>query len=209
MLNLIEDEAFMTHNRRSRLPSLVIFLTASLVPAAAILTGCAPDNPAISTGSSGKLLYFDIKGYFRQELKRLAAISSVTKATEVNGVREERIIAAPDFEKELAVFINADINKPAWSDKYSVDSLFNQDRQLAGLVYAAVDEKLQIRQISVDFIDDQVRKLSIQSAMHSSIADSRQQLNYDPEAGYSIESYQRIPFLSQENAFLVTVRFDQ
>jgi hypothetical protein len=188
----------------------VIFLTACLLPAAAILTGCSPDSPAVSTDKPfEKLLYFDIKGYFRQELKRLATISSVTKTTEVNGVREKRVIAAPDFEKELTVFINADINKPAWSDKYSVDSLFNRNRQLAGLVYAALDEKLQIRQISVDFIDDQVRKITIQSAMHSSIADSRQQLDYDPEAGYSIESYQRIPFLSQENAFQVTVRFDQ
>lgn len=199
----------MTHNLRSSLSSLAIFLTAFLLPAAGILTGCEPDSPGLSTGSSGKLLYFDIKGYFRQELKRLAAISSVTKTTEVNGVKEERVIAAPDFEKELTVFINADINKPAWSDKYSVDSLFNKDRQLAGLVYAALDESLQIKQISIDFIGGQVHKVAIQSAMNSSVADSRQQLNYRPDSGYSIESYQRIPVLSQENAFLVTVRFDQ
>lgn len=200
----------MTHDWRGSFPASLMILAAFLVPAATSFTSCTPESPAASNERpSGKLVYFDIKEYFRQELKRLAAVSSVAKTTEVNGVREERVIAAPDFEKELAVFINADINKPAWSDKYSVDSLFNNHRQLTGLAYAAMDDKLQIRQISIRLIDSQVHEIAIKSAMQSSVADSRQQLSYKPDSGYSIESYQRIPFLSQENTFLVTVLFDQ
>jgi hypothetical protein len=197
-------------NRHSSLPIIGVILAVWLLPAAPIFTGCAPDGPvATSDLPSDKLLYFDVKGYFQQELKRLASVSGVTKTTEVNGVREERVIAALDFEKELTVFLNADINKPAWSDKYSIDSLFNGGSQLTGLVYTALDDQLQVKKISVDFIDGAVHKIAILRAMQSSVAESRQQLSYEPDTGYRIESYQRIPFLSQENTFLVTVRFGQ
>ena len=49
---------------------------------------------------------------------------SLTKILSLNGETDTLNVKQPDFELELDVFINADINKPALSDKYSVDSIF-------------------------------------------------------------------------------------
>src|SRR5580658_3332582 len=87
-----------------------------LVPAFLALSGC---RPAIKT--NGPVKYFDLKGFFNGESTRLNELNpSVTKTVVHNGVPETKQVKISDWGQELDLFADADINKPAWRDNYTV-----------------------------------------------------------------------------------------
>ncbi len=151
-------------------------------------------------------LYFDLKGYFDSEVQRLAKFQKVKKTATVDGQQEERTIDSLNFEEELKIFSNADINRAAWSDKYEIDSVFNQQQQLVQLNYTSKDEDLRTKKISIDFEANAVSKVFIENSTSSAVADTKQLLTYEPEVGYTIESHQKVSF-TDDNTFLVEVRF--
>lgn len=154
----------------------------------------------------GDKKYFDLKGYFDGEAKRLAGLPKVKKIATVDGQREERIIDSLDFEEELKIFSNADINRAAWSDKYAIDSVFNEQQQLTQLNYTSNDKDLRTQKISIDFNENGVSKIFIENSSSSAVADTKQLLTYQPEAGYTIESHQKVS-MTDDNTFLVEVQF--
>lgn len=149
--------------------------------------------------------FFDLKSYFNQEKKRLATVSNFTKTTVVDGKEETKKIAKLDFDKELRIFVEADINKPAWIDKYEVDSVL-QAGNLTKISYIANDKKLAVREIVVDFDKQKIAKISIKKAAETALADTQFQLIYEPERGYSIENTQQLT-VGEDKAFLVKVQF--
>ena len=65
--------------------------------------------------------YFDVEGYFTAESARLAAINPmVTKTATHNGVTETQKLKIANWAEEFALFKDADINKPAWTNSYKV-----------------------------------------------------------------------------------------
>ena len=64
--------------------------------------------------------FFDLKDYFAKEIDRLKEKKKVTKKAFYNDKEESKVIENPKFENELIIFSNADINRTAWLDKYSV-----------------------------------------------------------------------------------------
>ena len=90
-----------------------------------------------------KKIYFDLKEYLDLEKQRLASLSSFSKTVFVNGEKEQKKVEHLDFEKELKPFYDSDINRPAWSDKYKIDSVFQNGNQLQSLIYVATNEKLK------------------------------------------------------------------
>ena len=66
--------------------------------------------------------YYDVKGFFDGETKRLTEGGmKIKKTVTVNGKSETKIIEKPNFEEEFKLFVASDINRPAWSDKYHVN----------------------------------------------------------------------------------------
>ncbi|MEZ4958659.1 MAG: hypothetical protein R2830_02455 [Saprospiraceae bacterium] len=171
---------------------------------AILFPACADSNQEVL--QPGQKKYFDLKGFFNEETKRLETFSTVKKIATVDGVREEHVLDSLNFGQELKIFSNADINRPAWSDKYAIDSVFNEQKQLTRLNYTTEDKDLRTRQITVDFEDGQVLKIFIENSTSSAIADTKQLLTYQPASGYTIESKQAVA-LSKDNAFLVEVQF--
>lgn len=115
---------------------------------------------------------------------------SLIKILSLNGETDTIYVEQPDFELELDVFINADINKPALSDKYSVDSIFRSEK-LYKITYTAKDEKLKTRKLSVRF-DDQNKVVNIDIRLFngSPITKNVQHLIYRPNYGYVIKNEQ-------------------
>ncbi len=167
------------------------------------LASCS-ENPV--NVKPGEQRYFDLKGYFDGEVKRLTGLPKVKKIATVDGQREERIIDSLDFEEELQIFSNADINRAAWSDKYAIDSVFNDQRQLTQLNYTSNDKDLRTQKISIDFSENAVSKIFIENSSSSAVADTKQLLTYEPGVGYTIESHQKVS-LTDDNTFLVEVQF--
>lgn len=150
--------------------------------------------------------FFDLKAYFEQETQRLAAVQSVKKTAEVDGQKEEKLMDTLNFQRELKIFSDNDLNRPAWSGKYQVDSIFNEKKELAKLNYTANDEDLKTRKMEIDFEQGAVAKIFIENGAANTISDTKQFLTYQPKLGYSIESHQKV-VMGGEKKFLVTVQF--
>lgn len=150
--------------------------------------------------------YFNLKDYFEQEEKRLAAFPKVKKIANVDGQQNERVIDSLPIGVELKVFSNADINRPAWSDKYAIDSIFNDRKQLIQLKYTAKEKDLRTQHITIDFEEGAVKKVFIGNGSFTFVASTEQFLTYLPDEGYKIESRQKVAF-TQGDTFLIDVRF--
>ena len=162
------------------------------------------ETPASAT-KKGERLFFDIKDYFDKEATRLTGMP-VKKIASVDGKREEQLPDSMDFTRDLKIFSENDINRPAWSDSYQTDSIFNDQKELTRLNYTAMDDKMKTRQILIDFDHGAVSKIHIENGTSSAVAHTRQVLIYEPQKGYSIESHQKVT-LTDDNVFLVEVQF--
>ena len=132
---------------------------------------------------------------------------SLTKILSLNGETDTLYVQQPDFELELDVFINADINKPALSDKYSVDSIFRSDK-LYKITYTAKDEKLKTRKLSVRFdSQNKVVNVDIRLVNGSPITKNVQHLIYRPNNGYVIKNEQY--FMGDKDEIMVEGFFKQ
>ena len=170
-----------------------------------LLTGlsqCAP--PPAPAGSLPT--FFDLVGYFEAEIDRLAALGPVSKTTIVNGAEATQDGITLDFRTDLAPFISADINRPAWLDKYTIDSLTTPDGSLRQLTYTAVEEDLFTRLLVVHFDGPRVDSIYIEKGSELMIADTKRRLTYVPARGYSLDGAQRV-VLASDNSIYVEVRF--
>jgi hypothetical protein len=135
--------------------------------------------------------FFDLKTYFQQESESLTAKNpQLRKRLEIDGRIEEQTLDSVDFSEELRLFAEADINRPAWLDKYAVDSLM-QNGHLSRLTYRALKADLKTRELQIDFLDGKVSEIHIQKKFDTAIANTDQKLAYYPGKGYSIENRQK------------------
>ena len=143
--------------------------------------------------------FFDMKGYFAQEIERLADKKNVTKKAFYNGKEETKVIENPNFANELLVFSNADINRTAWLDKYSVDSTFNAQQKLTAIDYLALDETLKTQSLHVEFVNNVISSIEVMTTGNSAISIAENKLTYSPTKGYNIKSKQDVKFVSKNN----------
>ena len=156
-------------------------------------------QPQASDTLKGKA-FFDLKAYFEQELIELSKQSFVTKVVELNGVQEKKVIEYYDFSNEVSLFINSDINKIAWLDKYTVDSVFNSStQQLNQLIYTALDEQLRTRQLSISFENDIVDAINIENLTSSILVEAHQLLTYRPNKQILIDNHQKLLFFDDRD----------
>jgi len=151
-------------------------------------------------------IFFDLKGFFQKEKAHLEKINSFKKIVSIDGVSEEKTLTKLDFEKELSIFIASDINRPAWSDKYKVDSTFTEKNQLTKLTYTALDNSLKTKVLTIDFLNNIASKIAIEKSTDNTIAQSKQFLTYNIGKGYTIQSEQNLS-LSTTKTIRVNVSY--
>lgn len=181
--------------------SFCILITASLL---LVLSACQQESPGTVPPSNAR--FFDLKAYFQQEAKTLSAQQpEVIKRLEIDGKTEEQQPKNLDFNDELRLFTDADINRPAWLDKYSVDSLLDNGH-LKRLSYKALEEDLKTRELQIDFQNDKVSEIHILKKFDTAIASTEQKLDYYPGKGYSINNRQKT-VMQDPQLFKVEVLF--
>ena len=166
--------------------------------------GCTPD---FSKALPEKNKFFDLKSYFQQEKLRLKNVNGFTKKTTIDKSDEVHHFDTLNLVEELQIFENSDINRIAWFDKYSTDSIF-VDTKIRSIHYKALDPKLKTQEIKIDFGEDGPSKIHINNLSVSTILESTQKLFYQPLIGYTIESWQKM-ILSEEKEVIVDVQFDR
>lgn len=171
-----------------------------------LLISCQSQSEQNASAKAFEPVYFDLKGYFEQEVDRLEnADMTVRKRVSVDDKSEEKELNSLDFAQELEVFTKSDINRPDWVGKYQVDSVF-QNNELAKIEYQALDEQLRTRRINVEFANGSVAKIFVRNGGNSKVAGSEQELTYLPDSGYTIASRQ-YTVLAKDDHLQIEVRF--
>ncbi|WP_316823718.1 hypothetical protein [Pedobacter miscanthi] len=139
------------------------------------------------------LLYFDIKGYFGKEISRLQQLNpEVDKTVSINGASENKKEKITDWTKELAIFVNADINKTSWKGSFKTVKQNGTD------VYTSDSKKIPIKKISVTQDGQKVDRVEIIIDNKNILYQSQDTLTYYPDSLYSIKKQQKIRLLKEK-----------
>ncbi len=183
-----------------------VWAAAALIFAATACQPLAQEEPQ-GVANTAVPVFFDLKGYMSQQVEGLKASKPrVKKRVSINGKSEEQLSDHINFEEELAIFMNSDINKPAWSDKYSKDSSF-AGGQLQNIRYLAKEENLKTQMLQVSFSGGVVSKIELKNRASAAIVTAEEVMTYTPGKGYSI-IYKEIPVLAEAKNFSVEAVFE-
>ncbi|MFT6814954.1 MAG: hypothetical protein ACJAZ3_000850 [Sphingobacteriales bacterium] len=172
----------------------LIFLTAL------ILAGCSS-----SPISTEKDLFFSISDYFKAEIQRLENEKpQIAKKITKDGI-EESIQTIKSWDKELKVFIKSDINKAAWRDLYSVDTVIDSGSKT--ITYVSTDKSIQVKKVVVKFSKSEVKSITIQSSEKNPLYDSSTDLFYAADSFYTVRNKQKVRLIGKTEFFVETQFF--
>ncbi len=164
----------------------------AIVLSVCFLWGC--DAPKKNTSNS----YADVKGFFSSEAKRLQKLNpEVKKIVSRNDSLESKIIKNIDWQAELGLFSESDINKPAWKTSYT------ESNQARTTVYTALDDDLRTRKIILlKSPGGKIVKVQIFNFTENILYKSSERLLYIPDSVYEITKQQKVWLIGQ-NRYLI------
>jgi hypothetical protein len=152
--------------------------------------------------------FFDLEDFMKKEIDQLNARQPlVEKRIVLKDSNELKRLDSLDYNKELALFTKADINRVAWKDKYKADSLY-QDEDLVKVTYQALDQDLKTHLLEVSFEKGKVTHVHARAITESIVADVFKDMDYWPGKGYKLTSTQSTA-LSTETAVEIEAVFIQ
>ena len=126
----------------------------------------------------------------------------VRKTATFNGKEEIKEGIEPDWKSELSGFRQIDINKPAWSGSYLVDTALSESEGVVSrqITYNAVNPEFRVSRviISRNSVSGKLIKLEGYINNNNLIIKSRQHLIYYPRTGYSITGSQKIIWMKEK-----------
>jgi hypothetical protein len=161
----------------------IVAVTAGII-LAACLQACTSDNGQVQ----GPLKYFDLKGFFESDVRRLNKLNvKVVKTVTHNNDVETKTVQIADWRRELDLFTAADINRPAWKDSYTI---IDEDNTL---IYRAKYPELKVREILIKKEKGQVKWILIfNKAPKNILYETAEKLSYFPDSLYMIEKVQKV-----------------
>jgi hypothetical protein len=136
-------------------------------------------------------VYFDVKGYFNKEAMALGRRSPIVdKTVSINGTTENKKLKISNWDKELASFIDADINKRAWEGEFSTVNTSNST------VYSSDNEKVPVKKLEVVKENGKVSAIIILISNSNYLYSSTDTLRYYPDSLYQIRKSQQIKLMA-------------
>ncbi|SEQ94966.1 hypothetical protein [Pedobacter rhizosphaerae] len=158
-------------------------------------SACSSDKQPENTDNQA---YFDLPGYFKKEIARLQKIDpQVNKTVVTNGRSEQKNIKIADWAQELAIFVDADINKTSWRGSFSVSKTDSTQR------FTSDNKKIRIKELAITNKGTQIKRIEILVAVKNILYTSTDTLIYCPDSLYEIKKQQKIKLLSQKNYAIV------
>ncbi|MFC4210046.1 hypothetical protein ACFOWA_02555 [Pedobacter lithocola] len=147
------------------------------------------------------LLYFDINGYFKKEASRLKKTNpQITKQVFVNNATETKTQTIKDWDKELAIFSSADINKSSWRGSFTIDRTANKEH------YTSASKKIPVKDVLIEKYNQEIQKVQIIISNKNILYTSGDTLTYYPDSLYQIKKHQQIKLLNAKN-YQISGRF--
>ena len=142
--------------------------------------------------------YFDLKGYFSDLATTYNQENpEIIKIVSKNDVKESKPIKIPNWNEELALFIDADINKPAWKDSYTKDSSATK------ITYTSNDVDLKTQKIEISLNDGKPSKFHIETSVSNLLYQTKENLDFYPDSLYSIQKKQNVILLGKNNYLII------
>ncbi len=149
--------------------------------------------------SNAEKKYFDLTKFVQQQTEMLNAQKrKVKKQVNLSGQADEIQTDTLDWEKELALFREADINSPSLRDSYEI----SEDKVNGIVIYTAKEEKQKVREISIIFGENNtVEKVNIKEIKIVFSEDNQlyeiqrtmeMQLKNNLLSAYSIKGFQKV-----------------
>ena len=143
-----------------------------------------------SNAAADTKVFFDIKGYFEADSARLTKENPlVTKTVTHNHIPETQKVHISDWGTELSLFIQSDINRPAWRDSYNVSTTDNVTR------YTAKDPSLKTQKVLLKMENGKLKWLMIINHTKNILYENREKLSYFPDSLYLIAKKQSVRIL--------------
>jgi len=140
------------------------------------------------------MVYFDLKAFFRSDSARLAGLNpAVVKTVTHNGVTETKTVHIGNWSQELNLFIQSDINRPAWKSSYSVS---NSD---SAVIYKALTPELKTRRIIIKKAGEKVQWILIYNHTKNLLYETNEKLSYFPDSLYLIEKSQHVKLMGRND----------
>lgn len=158
-------------------------------------------NDSADKKQKNDLTYFDVKGYFDKEAARLnKANPLINKVVNVNGAEESKRTKIADWNKELTLFSDADINRASWKGLFQLKK--SEDQEL----YTSDNEKVPVKELLVFYKNNRVHGFKILIKNTNTLYTSVDTLTYYPDSLYQIKKMQNIKLLS-EKSYTITGSF--
>jgi hypothetical protein len=167
-----------------------------------ILLACFQSCSRDSNGVGNNVKFFDLKGYFEAESARLTKINRpVTKTAVHNSSTETKKLYISSWKTELSLFIESDINKPAWKASYRASNS-------EGITtYTAIDSALKTRYIIIKKQQGKVKLILIYNYKKTTLFGkalywTTESLSYVPDSMYRIQKTQYVRTLGRNKYFI-------
>lgn len=165
------------------------------VPGVLMLLLVACDNPA-QPGQAN--VYFDVAGYVKTQIAALKTQNpTVEKQTRIKDKSQNQTVKNIDWSRELELFTQADINKPAFRNSYDIA---RPDSLTYRYTLKPTEEKLSVRSLTVA-LDAQTRQprlieavLRTQNLLYESERKLTLTSGLDPSARWQVKQYKLTGF---------------
>jgi hypothetical protein len=153
------------------------------------IASCKKDSNAAADTKA----FFDIKGYFEADSAKLTRANPlVTKTVVHNKVSETQKVHVSDWGTELSLFIQSDINRPAWKDSYDMSTTDNITR------YTAKDPSLKTQKVLLKTVNGKLKWIVIFNHTKNMLYENKEKLSYFPDSLYTIAKKQSVRVLGTD-----------
>ena len=167
-----------------------------------LLSGC--DQP--QEKAKEKKIYYDLKGFIETQIEFLSEQKPIVdKVMSVSGKNESRSTREVDWKKELELFIQADINKPAYSKSYAV----SKPDSLTSVYTLKTEENISVKSVRIQLDKTTGNPVLIQARLRSENklyqSEKNVELHCKSESNqwhltsYSIKGYQKLATMDRKN----------
>lgn len=138
---------------------------------------------------SGK--YFSVSTFIKDQEQVLAnSKSGLKKISSYDSKTDSSQVSNPDWVKELSLFAAADINKPAWSNSFTIDTL--QMDSLTIVKYSSNSNKVSIKLMEIGYSRMDPINIHILKVADNFVYTNYQELWYNAGKGYKITGKQKV-----------------
>lgn len=161
-----------------------------------VLGGCFP---ATDNSTKDQLKYFDLNGFINEQVVFLSSNKTrVLKTISKNGLTEKKELPITNWEEELALFKEHDLNKPAWLDSYDIDTVVI-DNLIYEIHYRSNEPELTTCFMNISLNSGEISSILIKDKIENILYSTQRILTYLPDAGYRIEGTQKVRFMDEVN----------